>query len=180
MAGAFIELGYRRATTAEIAARCAVQENILYRLWDDKKAMFLASIDYLFEWRMERIRALLESVPEGEDPVGPLIDDVASTLGEHHLQRIIYAALGEVSDPEIRKALRALYRHNHELILDLLARSGEAQGPPAPALDQDAAWAIMGLVTMMDLTSELELLGPRQRRQAFKRVAHVLLGHTPD
>ena len=32
VAEAFSELGYRRATTAELAARCGVQENILYRL----------------------------------------------------------------------------------------------------------------------------------------------------
>src|SRR5512147_3231791 len=49
VARAFAELGYRRTTTAELARRCEVRENILYRLWPDKKAMFIASIDYVFE-----------------------------------------------------------------------------------------------------------------------------------
>ena len=39
LANAFAELGYRRATTAELARRCDVQENILYRLWPDKRSM---------------------------------------------------------------------------------------------------------------------------------------------
>ena len=36
----FSELGYYRTTTAELAGQCKVRENILYRLWRDKKAMF--------------------------------------------------------------------------------------------------------------------------------------------
>ena len=46
VARTFAELGYRRVTTAELAKRCNVRENILYRLWPDKKAMFVAAIDY--------------------------------------------------------------------------------------------------------------------------------------
>ena len=48
----FSELGYHRTTTAELARRCGVRENILYRLWQDKKAMFLAAIDDIFESRV--------------------------------------------------------------------------------------------------------------------------------
>ena len=44
----FSELGYRRTTTAELAAKCQVRENILYRLWPDKKAMFLRRLKTSF------------------------------------------------------------------------------------------------------------------------------------
>ena len=115
-------------------------------------------------------------MPDGEDHIGYLIDDVAGTLGGHGLQRIIYAALGELSDPEIRDALREYYQHNCDLIRDLLARREASQDPPAPALEKDVPWGIMGLVYMMDLTCELEMLGPRQRAQTFKRVAGALTG----
>lgn len=47
LAATFAELGYRRTTTATLAERCEVRENILYRLWADKKAMFIAVIDYV-------------------------------------------------------------------------------------------------------------------------------------
>ena len=59
LAQAFADLGYRRATTAELAERCGLRENQLYRLWPNKKAMFLASIDYLYEFSAEKWRALL-------------------------------------------------------------------------------------------------------------------------
>ena len=44
VARTFAECGYRRATTAKLAQRCKVRENILHRLWPDKKTMFLASM----------------------------------------------------------------------------------------------------------------------------------------
>lgn len=176
IAEAFSELGYRRATTAEIAARCGVRENILYRLWDDKKAMFLAAIDYLFDWRRKRTRAVLERVPEGEDPLPALIDEAAGNLAKDGLHRIIHAALGEIGDFEIMSALRELYRHNYDLILDLLDESTASQGAPPPATEKDAAWALIGLVTMMDLAAELKLLGPRQQKQVFARTARALVG----
>ena len=176
IAEAFGELGYRRATTAAIAARCEVQETTLYRLWDDKKAMFLAVIDYLVRWRANRIRSVMENVPEDEDHLEYLIEDVSSTLGEHGLQRVLYAALGELGDPDIRNALQEMYRQNYAVVLELVGESDAATGPPPPALEKDAVWAIMGLVTMMDLSSELELLGPRQRKQIFGRMARALLG----
>ena len=47
IADAFRELGYRRTTTAKLARRCRVQEQILYRLWKNKKTMFTEAIDYL-------------------------------------------------------------------------------------------------------------------------------------
>ena len=50
MAQTFTELGYRRTTTAELSRRCRVQENILYRLWPSKKGMFLAAIDFVYEF----------------------------------------------------------------------------------------------------------------------------------
>ena len=49
LARAFAELGYRRTTTAELARRCRTRETTLYRLWPDKKAMFIAAIRYVYD-----------------------------------------------------------------------------------------------------------------------------------
>jgi AcrR family transcriptional regulator len=174
IAAAFSELGYRRATTAEIAARCSVQETILYRIWDDKKAMFLASIDYLFQYRLEHVREVLDQVPPGEDALSALTENVASSLGEMGLYRIIFAALGELHDTEIRQALGELYRHNHRLVVKLLANRQDGRTHDR-LKDQETAWAVLGMATIMNITTELELLGPRQRKAAFTQVAGALL-----
>ena len=179
IAAAFSELGYRCATTSEIAARCGVQETILYRLWDDKKAMFLAAIDYLFQFRLERVREVLEQIPPGEDALSALAQDLANSLGKMGLYRIIFAALGELHDPEIRQALRDLYQHNHRLVVNLLADRQDLSSP-ARLKNQDTAWGVLGMITMMNIVIELELLGPRQRKTAFTQVAKALLSLPPE
>ena len=79
---AFSELGYRRTTTAELARRCQVQENILYRLWTDKKAMFLAAIDAMFEERMARWIQLLSDKPDSRTAAQRLIDHDRAVLAD--------------------------------------------------------------------------------------------------
>lgn len=65
VARTFAELGYRRTTTAELARRCRVQEPILYRLWNDKKAMFLAAIDHVYESSVAAWSALADGPGTG-------------------------------------------------------------------------------------------------------------------
>ena len=60
VAAAFAELGYRRASTAELAERCGVRVNVLYRLWPDKRAMFVAAIHHVFDGSLATWEALLE------------------------------------------------------------------------------------------------------------------------
>ena len=176
IAEAFSELGYRRSTTADLARRCGVQENILYRLWEDKKAMFLAAIEYLFHYRLEQVHRVLKELPEGRDALDALIEDVANNLGKVGLYRIIHAALGELHDAEIRATLAKMYEHYRGLVMKLLADRGDGSAPPGLVTNRDAAWGVMSLVTMMNLASELDLVGPRQRKQIFTRVARVVSG----
>lgn len=76
VARAFAELGYRRATSATLARHCGVRENVLYRVWPTKQAMFLAAIDYLWQSSSEEWRHLL-----GESGVGGSSSS-AGTTGE--------------------------------------------------------------------------------------------------
>ncbi len=167
-------MGYRRSTTADLAKCCGVQENILYRLWADKKAMFLAAIDYLFQFRLEQVHRVLKELPDDRDPLDALIEDVASNLGKVGLYRIIHAALGELHDAEIRATLAKMYEHYRGLVMKLLAERSDGRRPPGPVTDRDAAWGVMSLVTMMNLASELDLVGPRQRKQTATSVVQVL------
>jgi len=104
VAAAFAELGYRRASTAELARRCGVQELILYRLWPDKKAMFLAAIDHVFERSLSAWTMELAARPTGQDALTALIAYEARHHGEHGLYRIVFAGLGECDDPQLRAA----------------------------------------------------------------------------
>jgi AcrR family transcriptional regulator len=100
----FRDLGYRRTTTAELARRCEVRENILYRLWPDKKAMFLAAIDDIFQSRADQWGHILENVLDPQERVEQLIAFETENQNEFGFYRVIFTALAETDDEEMREA----------------------------------------------------------------------------
>jgi AcrR family transcriptional regulator len=171
----FSELGYHRATTAELARRCGVRENILYRLWRDKKAMFLAAIDDLFQSRAETWGAILSEPRTPERAADALLEYEAKHQGEFGFYRVVFTALVEADDPEIREAITYMYRQFHELIFRLVDANREGI-KKTPGLPADAtAWAMIGLATVSNIIRELELLRPKQREKMFTATAEHLL-----
>src|SRR5262249_44206974 len=118
LASAFADLGYRRATTAAIAERCKVGENILYRLWPDKKAMFLAALDHVFTVSESVWQRLIAESRDAADAFDKLLEYESKHQGEHRLYRIVFAGLSETDDPDIRSALRSLYGRFHRFVRD--------------------------------------------------------------
>lgn len=172
---AFCDLGYRRATTAELAKCCGVQENVLYRLWPDKKAMFLAAIDDVFVARAAAWETVLSDAAGAEEVVERLVRYEAKHQGEFGFYRIVFTALAETDDKEIRAALVAMYRRFQRLV-SRQVQAGRVDGktPPTLAAD-DAAWGLLGLATISNVVRELHLLSPRRREQAFAAIAHHLV-----
>ena len=165
VAGAFAELGYRRLTSAELALRCGVGENVLYRIWDDKRAMFVAALEWVYIASERAWERLLAETPAGEGSFLRLLSYEAQHLGEHGLYRIVFAGLSETDDPEIRAAMRDLYGRFHAFIRQQISvhRGAQAQC----ALDAEtAAWAIVGLGTVANVGRELGLIGG-ERREAL-------------
>ena len=179
VAEAFGELGYRRATTAKLAKRCKVRENILYRLWKDKKEMFMASLESLFHRRRDELdKAIRESKGRGSR-AEKMIAYASRHFGDHSLARVIFAGLAETDDPEIRKALSRMYR-NYQEYLEREIRAHRRKDGPSTALDvQMSALAMVGLATALNVYREVGLI-PSERyaaffEQAISKIAPVLL-----
>jgi len=172
----FRDLGYRRTTTAELARRCQVRENILYRLWSDKKAMFLATIDDILQSRAEKWGHILADLSDPGRRVERLIAYETEHQSEFGFYRVIFTALSETDDHEMRETLIRMYRQFHKLVVQQIStgRESNPHGPPA----SDAAWGLIGLATISNIIVELNLLGSRQRKQMFAAVAKSLIGDT--
>jgi len=172
----FSELGYRRTTTAELARRCDVRENILYRLWPDKKAMFLAAIDDIFRSRAEMWNVILADRPAPKKAVERIIEYESHHQGEFGFYRIVFTALTETDDDDIRVALVGMYKRFHQLVcrqVEAARGSGDLEsGLPT----EMAAWGLLGLATISNIIRELKLLSPRQRERMFAGVAKCLVG----
>ena len=176
IARAFAELGYRRTTTAELARRCGVQETALYRLWPDKKAMFIAAIEFVYDVSATVWGKLLAE----SDGVASAAERLLRYESEHHGEfgyyRIVFAGLSELDDPEVRDALAKMYKRYHRFIEQQIGSHRgrkNANGLPSAAL---AAWGVIGLGTMASIGREIGLFGERQRQDVFERVGAALLG----
>ncbi len=171
----FSERGYRRTTTAELARRCKVRENILYRLWPDKKAMFLAAIDDIFHRREETWQELLRGAADSQAVVKRLVAYEARHQGEFGFYRVVFTALTETDDADIRDGLAGMYRRFQRVVREHLeafrAEGAHRSLPPADI----TAWALVGLATVSNVIRELELLAPRQRERMFAGMAQYLV-----
>jgi AcrR family transcriptional regulator len=174
VARAFSELGYRRTTTAELARRCRVQENILYRLWPDKKAMFVAAIGYIYD-HVVRTWTLRGMRPGGSFSPADAFEYESEHLGEFGHHRIVFAGLSESDDPEIRAALGGMYRDMHRFIRESLASSAEGAGAAAAIDPALAAWALIGVGTIVTIGKEIGLLGARTRARLLREAGGLLL-----
>jgi AcrR family transcriptional regulator len=176
VARAFAELGYRRTSTAELARRCKVRVNILYRLWSDKKAMFIASLSHIYNLSTARWRELLLQGGSARDRIRRVLEYEAGHLGEFGHHRLVFAGLSESDDPEIRAALKRLYTRFHGFIADHLA-GGTGRRNSKRRLDAKlAAWAVIGLGTIATIGRELGIPKPQERRRLLTGAGSALLG----
>jgi AcrR family transcriptional regulator len=181
VAGTFAELGYRRATNAELAQRCGVQETILYRLWPDKKAMFLAAIGHVFDISMAIWTETTSTSADGS-PAEQVLAYEAEHHGELGLYRILFAGLNEFDDPEIREALRTTYRRFKQWIEERVVehRGRQPAGDAHPISADDAAWAAVALGTIINIGRDLDLLSSADRARLLDRVGRLLLDSKPS
>lgn len=176
LARTFAELGYRATTTAELARRCDVRENILYRLWPDKRAMFVAALDHVYA-QSEAIWASLIETSDGTASTAETLLEYESThQGELGLYRMVFAGLSETDDPEIAGALKRLYGRFQKFVRkQIVEHRGAAAAPAAPDPGL-AAWAILGLGTVANVGRELGLLPAKTRARLLREVGDVLIG----
>jgi len=178
IAEAFSELGYHRATTAELAARCGIQENVLYRLWTDKQEMFIASIDFLCHSRLKTWSALASADEAVSSTAQRMLENEAQQVGELRMHRLIFAALAETDDPKIRRSVRKMYRQYQSALAKAISAHRQPNDESLPSAEL-SAWAAIGLVTVINIIGELDLMSRRDRNQLFSEVAGFLLDGTP-
>jgi AcrR family transcriptional regulator len=180
VAESFAELGYRRATTAELARRCRVRENILYRLWKDKRDMFLASLDSLFERRRNEMEEAVRRSKPGGSRARKMLAHAAQHFGDDSLARVIFSGLAETGDPEIREALARMYgSYRSFLEKEIRAHRKRRAEPDVEA----SALALIGLGTILSVLDEVGAVRGEDRKaffaKAFQGVGRVLLEGVP-
>ena len=174
LAETFARLGYRRTTTAMLARACGVRENVLYRLWPDKKGMFLASMRYVYD-QAERIWEEQANATKRGTTAEKLLAYESKHLGELGLYRILFAGLSETDDPEIRSHLRSTYRRFQRWILRRVEEHRRIRGAAGGAEAELVAWAMVGLGTVANVGRELDLFPAGLRARLIAEAGRLLI-----
>ena len=174
---AFVDRGFRRTTTAELATRCGVRENELYRIWPSKKAMFLDAIGFVAESSIQAWSASLQADSSMTD-AEQLIATQSQRRGDGHLHRLVFSGLSEADDPQIRLALKNLYQRFHEVLTHYVMQHRQRRGIRSPLSDEATAWALIGLGSVFDIQHDLGQGTMEQRRMSLGETSTAILNMT--
>jgi hypothetical protein len=137
--------------------------------------MFVAAIDDIFQYRASKWGEILADHPRPEQAIERLVAYEAQHQGEFGFYQVVFTALAETDDADIRSALSHMYRRFHQLVCRQVdaGRKRDSNRPHLPA--DEAAWALLGLATVSNIIRELKLLRPGQRKRMFTAVAKALV-----
>jgi len=162
-----------------LARACEVRENILYRLWPDKRTMFIAAIEYVYDLSTQMWEGLLagNGGHDGSSAAERIMQYESEHHGEFGLYRIIFAGLTETDDEQIRQALRRMYGRYQAFVARRVKDHRAAQKPGgSDSADADlTAWTIVGLGTVTNIARDLGLLASEDRKRLWEQMGHVLL-----
>lgn len=147
------DLGYHRATTAEICERAGVSPGALFHHFDTKVDLVLAALRRLIELRIDRYLEFADSLRTSEAPEGDGIEllRMGRALGRDRGALVwLEVTLAARSDPDLRERLTPLLAVRWRSIRD--AVSGHPALAAMPA-EKREAW-----LTILRATLELDAI----------------------
>lgn len=116
--------GLEGTSTEDIAQRAGISQPYLFRLYPNKKALFIASVEAAFE----RIDDALETAAgnlDDESALEAMADAYTVLLEDRELLLVQLHAYAACGDPEIRAATRRCFRRMWSTISGLSGAGGE-------------------------------------------------------
>ncbi|CAL75764.1 putative Transcriptional regulatory protein, TetR family [Bradyrhizobium sp. ORS 278] len=137
----FSERGYHAASLAELRAAMKLATGSLYKAFADKRAIFLATLDYYIARRDRQLRERLDAQASGRSKLEALLQFYAESASDSEGRRgcLVVTSATELAtlDAEAAAKVRAALRRVETLLRDLL-RLGQADGSIRKELDPDA------------------------------------------
>ena len=114
-------------------------------------------------------------MPDATSRIVRLVELTSKDLGENGLYRVIFAALNETEDVDIKLAMQRLYRRYHASLDAELVTHRKLSGTSTQAQCGDLAWALISLVSFMNIALDLELMDSKERKQLFSGLTFKLI-----
>jgi TetR/AcrR family transcriptional regulator len=137
---------YRAATTARIAAEAGVTEPIIYNHFKSKKDLFLGVLDDVAGFTLDYWKSAAEGLSDPVQAIRAVGRSHFHFILEHQVEaKILFQAISEVDDPDIKASLN---RHFGDFALFMLSLLDEGKKRGEIREDVDtlvAAWELLAL-----------------------------------
>lgn len=148
----FATAGYANVRTADLARAASVSEACLYRYFNSKRDLFIASLGSAGGRLVEVWQQMAAEV---DDPLD-ILRATALAYYDHarsraDFMRLQFRALSESNDPEIREALRGNFRALIRFLTDAL-EEGKRRGLVSQEVDSPTvAWQFLSIGLAVDI-----------------------------
>lgn len=141
----FAKSNYRLAKTSEISQHAQISEPLIYRYFDNKKALFLTILKTVSNKIIHRWDRICEQYPSSLDRLWEIGISYVRDLRTHPNElKVLFQAVSEAGDPDVQNVLQETYR-SYVRYLENIIREGQAQGEILSSADaRRIAWEMVG------------------------------------
>lgn len=119
----FAEVGYYRATTAQVAERAQISQPYIFRFFATKEALLLASLEVSWTRVIDSFRKVVESTSP-EHLENGLIDAYEDILDEHKNEILLQMQAQTIREQSIQEAMRHGFGEVRRMVLEAFLAAG--------------------------------------------------------
>lgn len=121
----FSEIGYYRATTAEVAKRANISQPYVFRFFATKESLLLAAIEASWTRVIESFRTIVEKAPP-EAFEKQLIYEYESIQAKHQNEMFLQLQAQSIREEAIQAAMRDGFKQVRDMVLKAFYEAGVA------------------------------------------------------
>lgn len=113
----FAEIGYYRATTAQVAERAKISQPYIFRFFHTKEVLLLTALEVSWARIIESFHQVVQSASPQQLETD-LIIAYEQILGEHRNEVLLQMQAQTIQEHSIREAMRGGFREVRQIVLD--------------------------------------------------------------
>lgn len=119
----FAEVGYFRATTAQVAERANISQPYIFRFFPSKEALLLTALEVSWDRVIDSFRKVVESASPQQLETG-LIEAYEQILDAHQNEVLLQMQAQTIREDSIRQAMRNGFGEVRTMVLDAFREAG--------------------------------------------------------
>lgn len=151
----FAEIGYYRATTAQVADRANISQPYIFRFFATKEALLLSALEVSWKRIHQSFRQVVETAAAPERLETDLIRAYEHILASHMNETYLQMQAQTMKEEAIREAMRSGYREVRRIVLHAFREKG-FRSPEERTLNFLARGMLCNISWALDLPELME------------------------